>query len=74
MTHLNTARPVVDAATLVALGNLVIRVLQDPAVRNAWREATCDCSRAVNTVATAVNSVARAGSETAASWRRHGTH
>jgi hypothetical protein len=63
MTHITTARP--DATTLVTLGYLGIRVLQDPAVHNAWREAAGDCSRAVS-------SVARARSETAASWRRHG--
>jgi hypothetical protein len=64
MTHVNTARS--DATTLVTtLGYLGIRVLQDPAVRNAWREAAGDCSRTVS-------SVARARSETAAAWRRHG--
>lgn len=79
MTHINNARRVLDAATLVTLGNLAIRVLQDPAVHKAWREAASDCSEAissiataVNTAARAVNSVARAGSETAASSRRHG--
>jgi hypothetical protein len=79
MTHINTPRPVLDAATLVTLGNLALRLLQDPAVHNAWREAAGDCSRAIDSVATAVNivaravnSIARAGSETAASWRRHG--
>jgi hypothetical protein len=79
MTHINTARPVLNAATLATLGNLALHVLQDPAVHKAWREAAGDCSRAidsvataVNTVARAVNSVARAGSETATSWRRHG--
>ncbi|SCL25890.1 hypothetical protein GA0070624_3197 [Micromonospora rhizosphaerae] len=79
MTHINTARRVLNATTLVTLGNLAIRILQDPAVHKSWREAAGDCSRAidsvattVNTVARAVNSIARAGSETAASWRRHG--
>ncbi|GII20855.1 hypothetical protein Pme01_04520 [Planosporangium mesophilum] len=72
MTHINTARPVLDAAALATLGNLALHVLRDPAVQNAWREAAGDCSRAIDSVATAVNSVARVGSVTAASWRRHG--
>jgi hypothetical protein len=63
MTHINTARP--DATTLVTLGYLGICVLLDPAVHNAWREAAENCTRGVS-------SVARACTETAASWRRHG--
>jgi len=44
----------------------------------AWREAAGDRSMAkgslatVDTVSRAASSVSRAGSETAASWRRHG--
>lgn len=79
MTHTNTARPGLDATTLVNLGRLAFRVARDPAVQGAWREAAGDYSGAINSVATvvkavtkAVDSVARAGSETAASWRRHG--
>ena len=79
MTHINSARPGLDATTLVNLGHLAFRVATDPAVQGAWREAADDYSGAISSVATvvkavtrAVNSVARAASETAASWRRHG--
>lgn len=69
-----TIPTVVDPTTI---GYLVIRVLQDPVIRQAWREAANDCSRlnAVWTVDNAVRAagaVAIAGSETAAAWRRHG--
>lgn len=81
MTHITTARPMLDATTLVTRGYLALHVLQDPAVHNSWREAAGNCSTAidsvvtaVNTVARAVSSVARAGSETTASWRRQGGH
>lgn len=60
---INVARP--DASTLLALGCLGFRVLQDPAVQDAWFEAAGNCLRAVS-------SVARARSDTVASWRRHG--
>lgn len=72
---ISTAQPAPDATTI---GYLAIRVLQDPEVQTAWREAADDCAKArsslasVDTVSRAVSSVARAVSETAASWRRHG--
>lgn len=76
MTHINAARPGLDATTLVNFVRLALRVAQDTAVQSAWREAAGDYSSAVATVVPAVtravDSVARAGSETAASWRRHG--
>ena len=64
----------VDPATI---GYLVVRVLQDPVIRQAWRDAANDCTRAnalrtVDSAARAANAVAIAGSETAAAWRRHG--
>jgi hypothetical protein len=79
VTHINSARPGLDATPLVYLGYLAFQVATDPAVQGAWREAAGDCSGAISSVAMVVNavtravdSVARAGSETAASWRRHG--
>lgn len=58
--------PVLDANKLATLGYLAIHVLQDPVVRNAWRQAAGDCSITIGSVATA-------RSEIAASWRRHGS-
>lgn len=73
-TDVQTARTVVDPATI---GYLVLCVLQDHGIRKAWRDAANDCSRpsALRTVdgaARAASSVAIAGGETAAAWRRHG--
>lgn len=72
--HIQAGEPVPDATTI---GYLAIRVLQDPAVHIAWRQAADDCSEArsratFEAFARAVRSVTRAGSATTASWRRHG--
>lgn len=76
MTQGHSARSVRSAATRVTPGHPTLRVLQDPAIHNDWREAAGDCSTAIGSVATAVNKVARAVSsvaravkQTAASWR-----
>jgi hypothetical protein len=79
MTRRSTFRPFVDVSKLIALGKQTINFLPEAAVRDAWRDAASRCSivpdsvaGTVTTIADAVESVATAGRETLAAWRRHG--
>ena len=74
VTDVQTAPAVVDPATI---GYLAFRVLKDPEIRKPWRDAAKYCSsasalRTLEGAARAATSVAIAGRETSAAWRRHG--
>lgn len=71
MTHPTTARPAFDATTLATL-NRAVRLLQETALQNNWREAARDWARVIHAGRRAVDSTRRASSETAESWRHGG--
>lgn len=56
---------------LALLGRITLRVLQDPAVGDAWRAATGDIVHAVAPIKQAANAVLLAGRVTTAAWRRN---
>ncbi|WP_284535223.1 hypothetical protein [Nocardioides sp. T2.26MG-1] len=55
---------------LALLGRITLRILQDPAVGDAWRAATGDIARAVEPTKQAASAVLLAGRVTATAWRR----
>ena len=63
MARMNTTQLIHHATTL---GHRADEVQKDPAVRKAWSEAGRDVARAAK-------SLAEAGVETRAAWRRAGT-
>jgi hypothetical protein len=71
MTHPTTARPVFDATTLATLSR-AIRLLQETAVQNDWREAARDWKTVIHAGRRAIDSTRRASGETATFWRRNG--
>lgn len=75
MTYSNNAPAGLYALFILGCG--AVNFLQDPAVRDAWREAVGDCASVIDSVAIvgkttgrAVCSVSRACTVSSAAWRQ----
>ena len=64
MTVVQIARPALDTTRLLEFGNLMIQVLQEPAVQKALAKAYTDTAKAAKSLSAVCG-------EIAAAWQRH---